>query len=152
MTSFYIWIAAAVVLFIVEIVTFTVVCLCLSVGAIAAAFAALGHCATWIQWAVFAVATLLSFVFIRPLVIRSLKHRSGALPRTNVDALVGKTGRVVEPIAGHGEAGRIAIDGDNWQALSADDAPIAAGAKVEVVSVESIVLTVRPVQQPTANQ
>lgn len=146
MTSFYIWIAAAVILFIVEIVTFTVVCLCLSVGAVAAAFAALGHCATWVQWAVFAAATLLSFFVIRPIVLRSLERRHRVLPRTNVDALVGKTGRVIERIAGQGEAGRIAIDGDNWQALSEDGQAIDVGSKVEVVSIESIVLTVKPLE------
>ena len=145
MTSFYLWIAAAVVLFIVEMTTFTVVCLCLSVGAFIAAFAALGHCATWIQWAVFAIATLLALLFIRPLVRRLLSHRHSSLPRTNADALVGKHGRVTEEIPGSGTPGRIVIDGDNWQALSFNNEPIEAGAKVEVLSRNSIILTVKPI-------
>lgn len=145
MTAFYIWIAIAALLFIFEIITFTVVCLCLSLGAVAAAIAALLGGAAWMQWAVFAACTLASFFLIRPLVLNILSRRHSDHPRTNAEALLGKRGVVTQAIPGGGRTGRIIIDGDNWQALSADDSPIPQGKQVEVTGIDSIILTVRPV-------
>ena len=41
-------------------------------------------------------------------------------------------------------AGYVAIDGDMWRSVSADGSGIPEGTAVEVVSRESIILTVKP--------
>ena len=43
-----------------------------------------------------------------------------------------------------GGAGYVAIDGDMWRSVSADGSGIPEGTAVEVVSRESIILTVKP--------
>jgi len=148
MTPFYIWLGIAFVLFILEIlITSSFALLCFAVGAIAAAFISLaGFSEIW-QFIIFASFSLLSFVFIRPVIMHHLNKRSQGRPKTNIDALIGKTAKVVERIDGQLQFGRVIIDGDNWQAVSADNSPIEVGEKVIVVSIDSIILTVRRVQQ-----
>ena len=41
--------------------------------------------------------------------------------------------------------GRVAIDGDDWKALSADGSAIAKDTRVRVVKIDSIIITVEPV-------
>lgn len=146
MTPFYIWLGIAFVLFILEIlITSSFALLCFAVGAVTAAFIGLaGFSEIW-QFIVFAVFSLLSFIFIRPILINHLNKRSQGRPKTNVDALIGKTAKVVEQINGQLQFGRVIIDGDNWQAVSEDDSTIEVGEKVVVVSIDSIILTVRRV-------
>ena len=43
---------------------------------------------------------------------------------------------------GSNTPGRVRIDGDNWQAVSADASPINVGTKVRVSGYDSIILTV----------
>ena len=44
-----------------------------------------------------------------------------------------------------GGSGRVAIDGDDWKAVSADGMAIGKGEKVKVVGRESIIITVERV-------
>lgn len=64
--------------------------------------------------------------------------------KTGVDALIGRTGKVSETIQAD-DYGRVAIDGDDWKAKSADGTQIAKGTKVEIVAIDSVILTVKPV-------
>ena len=79
--------------------------------------------------------------FLRPLAITYL-HRNEPERLSNADALIGRTGIVSQEIAADGY-GRVAIDGDDWKAVSSDKAKIEKGAKVVVVGRESIIITVQ---------
>jgi membrane protein implicated in regulation of membrane protease activity len=149
MTAFFIWLGIAFVLFILEIlITSSFALLCFAVGSLAAALISwAGFGEIW-QFITFAVFSLLGFIFIRPLLINYLNKRSQGRPKTNVDALIGNGAKVVERIEGQHQFGRVVIDGDNWQALSADGSPIEIGETVVVESIDSIILTVRRVQKP----
>ena len=61
---------------------------------------------------------------------------------TNADALIGRTAKVTECIE-VGGTGRVALDGDIWQAVSDEQTDIVEGEKVEIISRESIILTVK---------
>ena len=54
---------------------------------------------------------------------------------------MGRIGRVSQTIV-EGGHGRVAIDGDDWKAVSADGTAIGQDEKVRVVGRESIILTV----------
>ena len=58
--------------------------------------------------------------------------------------MIGQQGRVSEPIEAGGY-GRVAIDGDDWKAVSADGSAIDKDVRVRVVKMDSIILTVEPV-------
>ena len=71
-------------------------------------------------------------------------HKKDNERLSNADALIGQEGRVSQEISAGGD-GRVAIDGDDWKAVSVDGAPIARNTKVRVVSRDSIILTVEKV-------
>jgi len=142
MEVYQIWLIAAIVLVILEIVTsgFGVICFAIGAG-FAALVSGLGAGTTW-QILVFAVVSLLTFIFLRPVVIRFLDKRSKDV-KTNADALVGRKGVVSERIDASQHTGRVAVDGDDWKAVSENGAVIEKGTEVEIVKLDSIILTVR---------
>lgn len=144
MTTFCIWIGIASLLFILEIVfSSSFALLCFSAGSIVAAvIGLLGLNEIW-QILGFVVCSLLAFIFIRPVLMKTLNKRSKSRPKTNAEALIGRVAKVVEPIQNAHFPGRVIVDGDNWQAVSSDNQPIHIGENVTVESIDSIVLTVK---------
>lgn len=142
----HVWVIAALALFIAEMFTAGFAVVCFSLGALAAALAAGLGCPVLWQVVVFAVCSFLAFLYVRPFVLRTFfKPREGA--KTNAEALVGRKGRVSTAINPEKGAGRVALDGDDWKAVSADGSPIAKGEAVEITAVEGVTLTVKPIQQ-----
>lgn len=141
------WLIAAMLLLILEIFTPALVAACLSVGCAGAALASwLGGAAT-VQWLVFSGISALAFVGVRPFVKRLLSP-AGEKMKTNVEALQGKTGRVLVRIDNKAGEGRVLVEGDDWKALSADDSVvIEAGTFIRVVEVDSTVLIVVPLEK-----
>ena len=139
---FYYWLFAAIVLVIVEIMTAGFGVICFAIGAaFAALVSGLGGTLTW-QVVVFVVVSMLAFIFLRPVVIRFLDKKSKNV-KTNADALVGRKGVVSECIDAEQHTGRVAIDGDDWKAVSEDGSVIEKGADVELVKLDSIIVTVK---------
>ena len=117
--------------------------LCFAIGAaIAAVIAGSGLSLTW-QIVLFALVSALSLLLVRPTLIKKL-HKPQRERLSNAEAVIGQIGRVSETIEAGGY-GRVAIDGDDWKALSADGALIEKGTRVRVVMMDSIILTVEPI-------
>ena len=142
MEVYQIWLIAAFVLVILEIATAGFGVICFAIGAVFAALAAgIGTNLTW-QIIIFAVVSLLTFIFLRPVVIRFLERKSKDV-NTNADALIGRHGIVSERIDSEKHTGRVAIDGDDWKAVSEDGSVIEKGKPVEIVKMDSIIVTVK---------
>lgn len=114
--------------------------ICFSIGALASAIVSAITTSITVQVITFAVVSALSIFFVRPVMLRYL-HKPNKERLSNADALIGQTGRVSEKIEANGY-GRVAIDGDDWKALSADGSAIEKDARVRVVARESIIITV----------
>ena len=143
MVAYQIWLIVAIVLVIIELLTAGFGVICFAVGALFSALAAfLGVDSLVWQLLIFAVASVLCFIFLRPVVLRFLDKKSKDV-KTNADALIGKTAMVSETIDSSANQGRVAVDGDDWKAVSADGSVINKGEKVEIVSRDSIILTVK---------
>lgn len=143
MVAYQIWLIVAIVLVIIELLTAGFGVICFAVGALFSALAAfLGVDSLVWQLLIFAVASVLCFIFLRPVVLRLLDKKSKDV-KTNADALIGKTAMVSETIDSSANQGRVAVDGDDWKAVSADGSVINKGEKVEIVSRDSIILTVK---------
>jgi membrane protein implicated in regulation of membrane protease activity len=56
--------------------------------------------------------------------------------KTNVDALVGRTGLVTEAVDQALNRGRVRLGGEEWRAVTPDESKIEAGTKVIVKAVE----------------
>ena len=142
MQLYQIWLIVAIILVIIEICTVAFGSICFAIGAAFSALAAgLGLSLTW-QIVIFALVSLLTFIFLRPIAIRFLDKKSQNV-RTNADALVGRKGIVSERIDAAQHTGRVAIDGDDWKAVAIDGSVIEKGAEVEVIKRDSIILFVK---------
>ncbi|MCQ2301536.1 MAG: NfeD family protein [Bacteroidales bacterium] len=136
------WLIAAFVLVIVEICTAGFGSICFAFGAgFSALTAYLGGGYVW-QLIVFAAVSLLTFIFLRPVVMRLLERNSKDV-KTNVDALIGRKAVVSETIDHRAHTGRVAVDGDDWKAVAEDDTVIEKGEEVTIVGRESLIVTVR---------
>ena len=143
MEYYQIWLIAGIVLVIIELLTAGFGVICFAVGALFSALAAfLGVDGLVWQLLIFAVASVLCFIFLRPVVLRFLDKKSKDV-KTNADALIGKMAMVSETIDPTVNQGRVAVDGDDWKAVSLDGSVINKGEKVEIISRDSIILTVK---------
>ena len=117
--------------------------MCFAIGAaVSSLVAGCGLSLTW-QIVTFAIVSALSLLLVRPALIKKL-HQPHRERLSNAEALIGQTGRVSEDIEANGY-GRVAIDGDDWKAVSADGSAINKDTRVRVVKMESIILTVEPI-------
>ena len=137
------WVIIAVICLILELMNGDFFIMCFAIGGVCSSLAAAVGGNIYVQLAVFAITSVLSLFFVRPAALRYL-HKNEDTRVSNADALIGQTGRVSEPIVADG-FGRVAIDGDDWKALSIDGQPIEKDARVRVVSRESIIITVERV-------
>lgn len=142
MEAYLIWFVIAIVLVILEIVTAGFGAICFAIGAVASGVTALlGGGFLW-QISIFIVVSLLTFIFLRPVILKFFDKRSKNT-KTNAEALVGRTALVSETIDPVAHTGRVAIDGDDWKAVSEGGVLIEKGKEVVVVDIDSIVLTVK---------
>jgi len=138
------WAGAAIILFIAEIFVPGFFLTCLGIGCAGASVAAgLGLDPTW-QLVAFSVLSLVAFFTLRPLLMKRMWKDTGV--RTNVDALAGQRGRVTQTFDPGLRLGRVAVAGDDWRAETTTDQILREGDIIEVVSVESNTLIVRPIQ------
>lgn len=134
------WVLVTVVCLILELTSGDLFILCFSIGALVTAVLSAFGLGFYGQLAVFVVASVLSLLFVRPSLVRRLHGRKKER-LSNADALIGRIGRVSEAIE-HGGYGRVAIDGDDWKAVSSDGTYVPMGQNVRVVGRESIIITV----------
>lgn len=142
MEAWHIWIIIALLLFIVEIFTSGFAVFCISVGAV---FAAISYCIGFefegqLIW--FLVATLISFVMVRPLMVKYFYKRSKEV-LTNKDSLIGRVAIVSERIDARNNSGRVKIDGDVWRAITVDCEIVKIGEKIVVEQINSTILIVK---------
>ena len=142
MEVWHIWIIVALIFVIVEIFTTGFAVMCISFGCV---FGAIGAGLDWdLKWQllVFAVGTALAFLTVRPLVYKFFYNKNHEV-KTNAEALVGRKAIVTERIEGELHPGRVKVDGDDWKSISLDAEPIEVGEAVEIIAINSIILTVK---------
>lgn len=133
-----VWAVVAIVCLILELSSGDFFIICFSIGAVFALISAVLGLSIYWQVFIFALFTLLSVLFVRPVALRYL-HKNDPNKLSNADALMGRTGRVTEEIKA-GASGYVQIDGDLWKAVSNSD--ITVGTSVRVIGRESTILTV----------
>lgn len=142
----HIWIIVAVLLFIVEIFTPAFLAACLAIGCIVAGIFSYFDFGMKIQLFAFSIGTLLSFFGVRPFILKYGHKKSNDI-KTNVNALVGKIGKVTVTIDNYQNQGRITVEGDDWKAETENNEILNAGEKVEILKVNSTILTVKSIKK-----
>ncbi|HEX8086903.1 MAG TPA: NfeD family protein [Solirubrobacteraceae bacterium] len=132
MDEWVLWLIAAVVFAVGEILTMGFFLAPFAFGALVAALiAALGGGLVISGLAFLAVSTV-AFLGLRPIARRHMKLPAEL--RTGTAALVGKAGTVVDPISA--DAGSVRIDGEVWTARPYDeDDTYEAGQRVHVLQI-----------------
>ncbi len=141
-----VWIAAAVVLFIVEAATVSMVSIWFALSALVAAVLAAIDLPLWFQALVFVACAALLLVVTKPLVRR---FQSGKVEHTNADRVVGQIAVVTQEIDNIQDKGQAKVAGQVWTARSVDGSVLAEGTLVEVVEIAGVKLMVRR-QEPSA--
>ena len=141
-----VWLAALIILLVVEAVTVGLVCLWFAAGALCALIASFFTESVWVQLAVFLAVSLVCLLALRPLAKKYMDPRRVA---TNADRAVGAEGVVTEAIDNLKAQGQVRVDGAPWTARTEPDAPpIPAGTAVRVLRIEGVKLIVAPLADP----
>ena len=129
-TIFWIWIAAAVVFLVIELITPTLIFVSFVAGAICAGIYGQFYPESYyLQLTLFLVVSLVLLPFTR----RLANKITGPSPSaSNVDRLIGQTALVTQAIDPPG-GGHVQIEGEVWSAMA--DQPIEVQTQVRVVSV-----------------
>jgi membrane protein implicated in regulation of membrane protease activity len=149
MEPWVIWVVAAVVLVIAEATTTAFVAIYFGFAALVTAMAAVVGLPVALQLVVFGVVSVGSMLLTRPALRRAAGRTTGI--RTGVDAMQGRIGVVVRPIA-ELDPGQVKVGGETWTARSFyDGESIPEGARIEVVRVEGVTALVIPAPSPHVN-
>jgi membrane protein implicated in regulation of membrane protease activity len=144
MENWHIWTIAGILLFIVEMLTFTFFAAAFGVAAFVTAYASTKDIGTTWELGTFAITSALCVLAVRPLFSKVIYKRSEHKP-VLVAGLIGQGGTVVDEIESEGGHGRVKTGGEEWRAIACDPRGIPAGTRVEIVAVQGATLTVRPV-------
>src|SRR3989442_1781892 len=114
-SGWQLWIVLAALLLVAEMFAPGFWLASVAVGGLAAGLAGLLPIGLLGQTLVFAGTTVATLFGLRPIVVRRFLHARGLEVRTNVEALVGKSGigtRQFDPVT---RLGRVVVDGEDWR-------------------------------------
>ena len=138
-----VWFILMIVFVVTEVATVGLVSVWFAVGALAATVTALLGGELWLQAVLFAVVSGALLALLRPFARKFFQPK---LTKTNVDAVVGSRGVVLEEINNLGPCGRVKLDAMEWSARSTGGDVIPAGTVVCVDRVEGVKLFVTPAE------
>lgn len=135
-----VWTLACVFALILEVTSGTFYLMCFALGAACSIIASLLFTPLWIQVLVFAIGSALCVFGVRPFAMKYLHPHHDDRP-SNADALIGRTGIVIEPI-GPDHSGYVKVDSDEWKAIADTALTLDKGTHVKIVSRDSIIVKV----------
>lgn len=135
------WIILFLVLLIVEAGTLSLTTIWFAGGAFVACIVSMIWDNRLPEFIVFFVVSFALLFFVRPSALRRFNRRR---TKTNVEAVIGRTVRIVEKVDNLADTGRARLDGMEWAAVSIDDDQILSVGEFAVVErVEGVKLVLR---------
>ncbi len=135
------WLAALVVLLVLEAVSLGLTTIWFAGGALVAFLLALMQASTLLQFTAFCAVSLLLLVFTRPAAARWMNR--GRI-RTNAESLIGETAVVSEAIDNLAAAGHVQVRGQFLTARSIEDGgKIESGKCVTIKQINGVKLMVK---------
>jgi membrane protein implicated in regulation of membrane protease activity len=108
--------------------------------------AALLNAPFWLQILLFVLVSGLLLAALRPLVRKFVTPK---ITKTNVDAVIGATGRVTVAVDNIAAAGQVKLGTMVWTARSTTGDPIPEGTLVKADRIEGVKVFVTPVEVPS---
>ena len=134
MDAWVLWLIAAVIFAVAEVINLSFYLFPFAIGAAGAAVVGLAGGGAALELVTFAALTGVSFTIVRPIARRHLTAPPQI--RTGTAALVGRTGMVTQRIANDEGVGAVRLDGEIWTARAYDeDQVIEAGTRVHVMEI-----------------
>ena len=135
-----VWLAVAIVLLVVEIITLGLTTIWFAGGALVACVAAALQADFLVQVILFLVVSVMLLFFTRPVAMRYMnKNRT----KTNSESLVGKEAVVLQEINNLKASGQVQLNGIEWTARAENmEDVIEKGAIVYVKKIEGVKLIV----------
>ena len=140
----WLWLGGVVLFGAVEAATAGLVSIWFAAGAVAGLIAAWLGAGVAAQVVLFAVVSAAALAVTRPL---GRRYAAGKAVPTNLDRVLGDTGRVTETIDNARSAGAVYVDGKTWTARSDDGAVIPQGTTVKILRMEGVKLFVRKIEE-----
>jgi membrane protein implicated in regulation of membrane protease activity len=134
MDDWVIWLIAAVILAAGEIATTSFFLGPFAIGCGLAAIAGLLGASAAVSWGIFAITTVATFLFVRPVARRHLMQ--GPAQRTGTAALIGRNATVIERVSHDSASGSVKLEGETWTARAYDeDRAFEPGTRVQVIEI-----------------
>jgi membrane protein implicated in regulation of membrane protease activity len=134
MDAWVLWLIAAVIFAVAEVINLSFYLFPFAIGAAGAAAVGLAGGGLALELITFAALTGVSFTVVRPIARRHLTVPPQI--RTGTAALVGRTGIVTQRIANDEGVGAVRLDGEVWTARAYDeDQVIDVGTRVHVMEI-----------------
>jgi len=136
------WLVLLILFLVAEGATAAVTTIWFAAGALVAMVAALLGAQIWLQVILFVVVSIGCLLALRPLLKKYITPKK---VRTNVDAVVGSQGVVLERIDNLAGTGRVKLGGMEWTARAENNECIETGTVVLVEKIEGVKVFVTPV-------
>ena len=137
------WLAAAIALVVLEVLTIGFFALFIMFGALAAALVAAMGQSIVVQVVVFAVVSGAGILAARPPLMAYLQRRSHPAVLSGAQGMIGLEAPVVDAIGGEHIPGHVRVSGENWPAISSSGKKIPVGTTVVVEALRNATLVVR---------
>ena len=136
-----VWLVVLVLCFIVEGMTYSLICIWFAGGALIALFASLFGFGIPAQFAAFVIVSAILLLLVRPTAVRLTANKK---VRTNADRVIGQEGvviREIDPVKGEGQ---VKVIGQIWSAKPEDGKSIIAqDRRVEVTGIAGVKVLVK---------
>lgn len=140
MMNTMVWLAAMIILIIIEIVTVGLTTIWFAIGALVAIIVSMLGGGIILQLTVFLLISLGMLIFTRPLAIRYINN---SRTRTNYEGIIGKVVRITQEVDNIAGKGAAVVNGQEWTVRSADDGiRMEAGSLAKIIDIKGVRLIV----------
>lgn len=138
----WVWLIVALVTFAIEAATpASLISIWFSIGALFAYVAALLNLGILVEISVFIVMSLVSFMAVRPFVLKYLSHKP---IHTNADRFIGVQTKLIEAVLSD-KWGAVQLEGIRWSVRDVKRGNLPVDTLIEVVALEGAKLVVKQV-------
>lgn len=142
--AWVIWLALILIFVIVEVMSLEFTFLMLAIGSLGGLVSGLVGVPWWGQVIVAGVLAIILLFLVRPALLRALRRGGDPTP-SNVDALLGLTGTIVNDV--HGRSNHVKLaNGETWTARRGDGRELVEGDRVVVQAIEGATAVVSPTE------
>ncbi len=145
--AWIVWLVLILLFVTIEMVTLELTFLMIAVGSLGGLVSGLLGAPWWLQLVIAAVLSVALLLGIKPPLLRALK-KGGDPTKSNVDALLGLDGHVVQSIGAQGGQVRLA-NGETWTAQlspGSEQRVVEPGERVLVIAIDGATAVVVPAE------